>query len=393
MDRAAAGRWLLALSALIVVLWAPTARAYPWMIRHELAECGSCHVDPMGGETLTHMGRVMGESLLSMPWGQASPTAASRFLFGVPEPENVYLGGSVRVMALANLDTDVQRVFPMQADLTGAGVFGRFRIAASVGASRASRRYEHSSKAKLFGDIEDEGFIAISRYHWLGYDLSEGITLRAGRINLPFGIRTPEHTLWVRAETLTDRESDQQHGVSLVYNRGPLRGELMGSLGNFQRPVDAIRERGYSGHLEYLLEPNLALGVSSLLLAARREPEVDEGTFVRQAHGLTARYAPAKPLVILAEANALKKTGARFGYVGMTTFDVEPVQGLHLAATGELLDRGKSGSESGLGRGEPQLGGWLTVNWFFAPHFDLRLDAVFRQKRGEMLQAQLHFYL
>jgi hypothetical protein len=384
----------LALGLLLVGLWALPARAYPWMIRHEFAECGSCHVDPMGGETLTHMGRVMGESLLSTPWGQAVPSGASRFLFGVPEPEGVYLGGSVRVLGIINFETGIERLFPMQADLTGAGVFGRFRIAASVGVARASRRYEHSSKAKIFGDIEDEGRIAVSRYHWLGYDLSDGITLRAGRINLPFGIRTPEHTLWVRSETFTDRESDQQHGISFLYDVGRFRGELMGSLGNFQRPVDAIRERGYSGHLEYLLEPNLALGVSSLLLAARREPEVDEGVFVRQAHGLTARYVPAKPLVILAEADVLKRTGASFGYVGMTTFDLEPVQGLHLAATGELLDRGESsGAEAGLGRGKPQLGGWLTLNWFFGPHFDLRVDGVFRQKRGETLLAQLHFYL
>ena len=66
----------------------------------------------------------------------------------------------------------------------------------------------------------------------------------------------------------------------------------------------------------------------------------------------------------------------------MTTFDLEPVQGLHLAATGELLDRGEtSGSGATLGRGKPQLGGWLTANWFFGPHFDLRLDAVFRAVR------------
>jgi hypothetical protein len=241
--------------------------------------------------------------------------------------------------------------------------------------------------------VEEEGVLLVSRYHWLGIDLSQGVLLRLGRINLPFGIRTPEHTLWVRAETVTDRESDQQHGISLVYARGRIRSELMGSLGNFQRPDDAIRERGYSGYLEYLFEPNLALGVSSLVLAAQRELEVDQGTFVRQAHGLTARYVPTKPLVILAEADLLKKTGSSFGYVGMTTLDLEPLQGLHLAATGELLDRGKEGSEAWLSRGKPQLGGWLTANWFFGPHFDVRVDFVFRQSRGEMMQAQLHFYL
>ena len=166
------------------------------------------------------------------------------------------------------------------------------------------------------------------------------------------------------------------------------------SLGNFQRPDDALRERGYSGYLEYLVAQDLALGVSSLVLVSRHELNVDDGAVVRQAHGLTARYVFAEPLVLLAEADLLSKTNASLGYVGMVTLDVEPTQGLHLAATGELLDRGQpDGTAAGLGRGNPDPGGWLTVDWFFGPHFELRTDLVMRRKRGEMLQAQLHMYL
>lgn len=391
----ARGRPLSGMLALLATLsFAASAQAYPWMIRHGFAECGSCHVDPMGGETLTDMGRVMGETLLAMSWGQDAPTDAAKLLYGLPEPEGVHLGGSVRVLGLANLETGQQRVFPMQTDLTGAGTIGQLTLAASVGVSRASDRYEHASKARVIGDVENEGVILVARNYWAGYRLDEGWMLRAGRLNLPFGIRGPEHTFWVRSETLTDRESDQQHGVSVVYTRGRWRGELMASLGNFQRPGDAWRERGYSGHVEVLLQPTLALGASSLLLVARRDPVIDAGTVVRQAHGLSARYSPARALVVLAEADLLSTTGASLGYVGMTTLDVEPVQGLHLAATGEILDRGEPDrGPDGLGRGRPQLGGWLTADWFFAPHLELRLDFVVRQRRGEMLQAQLHFYL
>lgn len=384
----------LCVLVLCAVSWCTkSAHAYPWMIRHGFAECGSCHVDPMGGETLTDMGRVMGETLLSMPWGQAAPTNAAKLLFGLNEPPGVHLGGSFRVLGIADLGTGNQRLFPMQADLMGAATLGRFTLAASIGVSRASDRYEHSSKARLIGDIEDEGVIAVSRTHWLGYRLGGGWMIRGGRLNLPFGIRTPEHTWWVRSETLTDRESDQQHGLSVVYAAGRWRGELMGSLGNFQRPGDAWRERGYSGHLEYLLTPTLALGASSLVLWARREPEVDAGAVVRQAHGLTARYAPVRPLVLLAEADVLARTGSSAGYVGMLTADVEPLQGLHLSATGEVLDRGEPDSGSGFGRGRPQYRGWLTADWFFAPHFELRVDFVMWRSRSDQLLAQLHYYL
>jgi hypothetical protein len=362
------------------------------MIRHGFAECGSCHVDPMGGETLTQMGRALGESLLRTPWGEGPP-AASEFLFVVQEPETVRLGGSLRVLGLSNLDTGKQRAFPMQADVTGAAFFGRFTLAGSLGVSRASRRYEHASKARLWGDVEAEDVIPVSRNHWLGYRPSDPWLLRLGRINLPFGIRTPEHTLWVRSETLTDRESDQQHGVAALYSAGPWRAELMAVLGNFQRPDDALRERGYSGQLELLIEPKLALGASSLLLVARRDPALDEGTVLRQAHGLTLRYSPALPAVILAEADVLRKTGSSLGYVGMATLDLEPWRGLHLAGTGEVVDRGKPPDGAGLGRGKPHFGGWLTLDWFFGPHLELRIDAVLRQSRGKMLQTQLHFSL
>jgi hypothetical protein len=385
---------LFLLTLLVVGSSAPSALAYPWMIRHGFAQCGSCHVDPMGGETLTGMGRVMGETLLAMPWSQTTPTDAGKFLFGLKEPENLHLGGSLRVMTLANFDTGKTRTFPMQADLTGAGTVDELTIAGSVGVSKASRRYEHSSKARVIGNVQDEDFLLVARNYWLGYRFSPGWMLRAGRLNLPFGIRTSEHTMWVRSETLSDRESDQDHGISALYAAGRWRGELMLSLGNFQRPDDALRERGYSGYLEYLVDQDLALGVSSLVLVSRHELNVDDGAVVRQAHGLTARYVFAEPLVLLAEADLLSKTNASLGYVGMVTLDVEPTQGLHLAATGELLDRGQpDGTAAGLGRGNPDPGGWLTVDWFFGPHFELRTDLVMRRKRGEMLQAQLHMYL
>jgi hypothetical protein len=375
-------------------LEARPAQAYAWMIRHGFAECGDCHVDPMGGETLTGMGRVTSETLLSSAWSEAQPSKVAELLFGaVTEPDAVRLGGSFRGMSIANFETGRVSAFPMQADLYGAGYAGKLSLGLSLGVSRASRRYEHASKARLVGNVEDEGLLLVSRNHWIAYDLTQQLKLRAGRLNLPFGIRTPEHTLWVRSETLTDRESDQQHGISLVYTGGPVRAELLASLGNFQIAPDAIRERGYSGYLEYLLEPRLALGVSSLVLVAQRERTVDEGVVSRQAHGLTARYAPWTPLVVLLEADAIKHTGAAFGYVGMATFDLEALRGLHFALIGELLNRGKPGAGASPGDGETRFGSWLTVNWFFGPHFDLRTDLVIRQNRAEMLQTQLHFYL
>lgn len=340
----------------------------------------------MGGETLTGMGRVMGETLLASDFtgGELdyAPSDAAKLLWGLDEPDRVRLGGSVRVMSVSDLD-NYWSVFPMQADVYGAAYLGRFRLAASLGVARASLRYEHASKARLIGPADDDNaLIAVSRNHWVGYAPSDALLLRLGRMNLPFGIRMPEHTMWVRDETLTDRESDQLHGVSIAYSRGAWRGELMAALGNLQLLDGGFQQRGYSGHVEYLVDPELALGVSSLLLVAPRGIEADSGAIWRTAHGLTARYAPWRPLVVLAEANALKVSGYDLGFVGMATFDFELAQGFHLALTGE-----------GLKRAQTRLGGWLTANWFVLPHVDLRVDWVMRQERAPTLLAQVHVYL
>jgi hypothetical protein len=383
--------WLIALGGLLTVT---PAHAYAWMIRHGFAECGGCHVDPMGGETLTGMGRVTGERLLALPWSEAPPTDLAKFAFGVTEPDAVRLGGSLRGMLLSDRETSRTVAFPMQVDLYGAAFFERFTVAASFGYSRASDRFEHASKARLLGDLDDEGALLVSRNHWLGYSLDDQLMLRGGRINLPFGIRGPEHTAWVRAETLTDRESDQLHGVSAVYSAGPLRGEFMAALGNLQVHRAAFQWRGYSTYLEWLLLRRLALGASSMMLWAPRELDVDRGTVSRQAHGLTLRYSPWTPLVLLAEADVLKSSHAGLGYVGMITLDIEPLRGLHLGASVEMLNRGKPDAGGGNnGDGTARIGKWLTASWFFGPHLDVRLDFVRRDQRADEVLAQLHVYL
>src|SRR5215831_5235203 len=51
--------------ALMSLLLSPrSARAYPWMIRHDYTACAQCHVDPSGGGPLTAYGRAMGEVIL-----------------------------------------------------------------------------------------------------------------------------------------------------------------------------------------------------------------------------------------------------------------------------------------------------------------------------------------
>ena len=435
--------WLCA-PILFVILWPSRADAYPWMLRHGYGGCATCHTDPTGGELLTPYGRVQSDLILRMRYGKDGVSAAaseqsgsgsfdsfdafdetpqgaaeaaeqpeeeaaagggglgdsSGFLWGLVEPPDwLLLGGSIRTATLYDWGEDVS-VFPMQADLYAQLKFGSVRAAGSIGAARVEAGSPHARAAQITTS-QGKDFNLISRTHWVGVDFTDEYLLRAGRLNLPFGVRIPEHIAWVREETRTDRESDQQHGLALSYSGSYLRGELMAILGNYQINPDKFRERGYSLFLEALVASSLGVGVNSLVTTAQADRETfEDETTLRQSHGLFARLVPASQVAVLAEGDALLETDTDLGYVGFLQLDYEPVQGLHFLVTGELLDQGFVPAEgagadppAAPGFGEPRFGGWLSVDWFFAPHFEVRVDGIARQDDPFRILGQLHVFL
>jgi hypothetical protein len=378
-------------AGLLFFLVPKDAHAYAWMIRHDYGGCVQCHADPSGGGPLTEYGRAQGDLLLRMRYGakteEPGPTAG--YLAGlVTPPEWLMPGGDFRGMGLAtkangsSLTTDF---ILMQADLRAAVAVGGFRAGASIGAVTSE-----GSAASLVGSV-------VSREHWAGYAFSDGEWLvRAGRINLPYGIRSVEHTLMVRSATRTDLNDTQQHGVALAYSGNKIRGEILGIAGNYQIAPDAYRQRGYSMFVEVQPVERLGVGVSSLVTHANKDLFFRAGD-LRQAHGLFARYSPVRPVVLLAEGDAVLHSfdggGSLHGYAGMLQADLEPIQGLHFIATGEVGDSGAPQSGT-------SWGGWAGVNWFFLPHADLRFDAMLqRMALGPMTMnvsaymLQLHVYL
>ena len=433
---------LLCVPALVVLLHSSEAHAYPWMIRHGYGACSTCHMDPSGGELLTQYGRAQGDLLLRMHYGHATasldtqkqdsggfdsfdsfgsdtgakpepkpappppeasgPSPSAGFLWGLLKPPDwLLLGGSYRhltvIRPVPKSGQKVFATFPMMADVYGGLLVGGFRAEGSIGIAKVPAGSPHARAAQITTNQGNQ-LNLISRTHWLGWSFAhDKYLVRAGRINLPFGARIPEHVMWVRAATRTDRESDQQHGVAFAYNGDVFRGELMGIAGNYQINPDRFRERGYSGYLEWMLADQAAVGVSSLVTYARADQSTLEaaGT-LRQAHGLYARWAVVPQVVVLAEGDALFKSRHDPGYAGFLQADYEPVQGLHFDATGEVLDEGFEpgpGAVRAPGFGQPRFGGWLSAFWFFLPHLEARLDGVVRQNDSFELLGQLHVYL
>ncbi len=388
LDRPAWGPALRLLPLLVVVaaiFWSRPASAYPWMIRHEYQGCVPCHADPSGAGLLTEYGRAMGENILRTRYGSKppdEPPVYARFLFGIPTPDWLLLGGSVRNGVYfykgPGAAFDAARFLQMEADLKAQVTISRFRAYGSLG-----YMHEGATYAQLTDNTGSAGNL-VSREHWLGVDLGEDkqFLLRAGRIDIPFGIRSDEHDLFVRSTytTRTNINESQQDGLALSYTGQTVRGEVMAILGNYQVNPDTFRERGYAGFVEFSAAPWAAVGLSSLATYAGTDVVSQTPHTIRQVHGAFTRLSvPGSPLVFLAEADALVNTsettttnpgGTHGGMVGMLQADIEPTQGVHFSVTGETWTQGTSTT---LGQSESL---YLTAFWFFAPHCDLRFDAV-----------------
>lgn len=395
--------WLLAALVFFAVSASTTdASAYSWMIKHGYTACSTCHADPSGGELLTSYGRVTSDLILRMHYGEQKEgeTPSPGVFWGAWEPpEGLLVSGSYRNLYVAR-PSDPDKPFTlipvMQADLYGQYKIGGFSVGGSIGLAKVAEGSSHARPAQITTD-QGGGINMISRTHYVGYQFSDQVMVRAGRLNLPFGVRIPEHTSWIREATRTDRESDQQHGLALAYVGEKIRAEVMGIAGNYQLGPDQFRERGYSLFVEGMSGSNLAVGISSKVTYAQQDRVTLERDSLRQAHGIFSRWAPADSVAVLFEANALFRTNADAGYVAFLQADYEPWQGLHFLLTGEALDQGLAiqspPPETIPGLGRPRFGGWVSLDWFFYRQFEFRTDAIFRQDDPFTLIGQLHLYL
>jgi hypothetical protein len=414
-------RALLLVAAVLSVLLTPgRADAYTWMIRHSYAGCGVCHADPSGGEVLTPYGRAQSDLLLRTRYGGSGAdddgvAKSAEFLGLIALPDPLLLGGSARIASVLTLggaepaqsgqaqqqqqDSGSDfRWFPMQLDMYGQFRVGSFFAGGSVGLAKVDVGSPHARAAQVTTG-QGKVYNLLSRNHYVGMDFGEGAyTARLGRLNLPFGIRIPEHTMWVRDATRTDRDSDQQHGIAVAYNSETVRAEGMAILGNYQINPDSFRERGYSFYVELMVASRAAFGVSSLYTYAKRDRLTRESNVARGVHGAFSRISVIEPLVLLVEADLITDSTKSLGYTGFLQGDYEIIQGLHAIATGEILNAGRPHADKitntppTKGAGELAVGGWLGAQWFFLPHFDMRVDGIFRPGEKSVF-AQLHLFL
>lgn len=365
-----------ALVLLVALAWPTPAHAYAWMIRHGYTQCGQCHVDPSGSGALTRYGHTIADSLLRTHYSFEHPTEDQQlgnFLFGAVElPDELDFGGDLRVLSLHEKAEGAAR----QDQLIWMQIEGKASIQAGrvVGSATLGYAPEGALGAAITGNPDKN---LVSREHWLGVWLGPDnqVLVRAGRMNLPFGVRSIEHTLWARVFTGTDIDDTQQYGLSASFATDRLRAEVMGIAGSLQLRPDVFRERGYSAFAEYAVLPSLTFGASSKIVHEELDPRLLREEW-KQAHGVFGRWAtPWEPLVLLSEWDYVLESPKYLlktrGVVGYAQADIEATQGVHFMGTFE-------GSGVTVTSAPTSFGLWLSYAWFFAPHADIRLDNVFR---------------
>lgn len=374
-----------------VLAWPGGAAAYPFMIEHGYTSCAHCHVDPSGGGALTSYGRGQAEILMRTPWQDRDdawePGKVKDFAFGVPLPAWLTLQADGRLLVVP--EPSNVRWIVMQSDLRAA-------VQASDLVAYASAGYaSEGGQAAWLSSNTGSGGNLVAREYWLGWSPAKGLLVRGGRMAVPFGIRSEEHLLFARDVTETDINDQQQVGLDVVYGRGAFRAEAMGILGNYQVAPDDFRERGYSFAGSWAPSKRSEVGVSSELAHARLDTDTLTEQ-IRQAWGVFGRVSPVDRFALMAEADVTMDgtLGPRMGTAGYLQADVEAVRGLHLKGTGEWCDDDLGDTKRATLRGSG------TALWFFAPHADIRADALYGTLActpgvdpSFLALAQLHFFL
>ena len=276
---------------------APSARAYPQFVLKGYGDCGSCHHSPSGGGFPNRWGR---ESV-GVTFGEDSSLGPLNddldFEPGKPLDLKVDLGADVRLLPLFGTDGDGSlgpTLIPMATELGGAAALGRVTF------------YGGITARKLYG--EGAPYAVASREHWLGYELSGGVDVRAGRMVLPFGIRQPDHTQYVREDFGFDKY-DQSYGLELDVRRDDW--SLFANV--FVGDLTLATERQERG---LVLTPALELGGGAGLGLSLLGSTSD--AYLRGAGSVFGRLPLSASTYLLAEV-ALQHLNAKEGESKLTT--------------------------------------------------------------------------
>jgi hypothetical protein len=109
----------------------------------------------------------------------------------------------------------------------------------------------------------ERAFTIYSREHWLMWRIDEEMTIRGGRLTLPFGLRMPDHTLPSR-EGLGFSQFSQSYGAELDLSTAAWLVSVAAFAGDFLMEPVGRHERGAVATVVMNLPARAAIGASVL---------------------------------------------------------------------------------------------------------------------------------
>jgi hypothetical protein len=379
--------FLLAATVLASPAWAE-----PMFLAKQYARCSACHYSPTGGGLLTPYGRLLSHRELSTTGGTATAPAAGAE--DAPRGEQAFLYGALgNALGPVHLGLETRpsylRIgFPgghqnmdllMNLDLIAAVQKNGWTAYATAG------REPGGSPVRDGRTLDDAAFISYE--HWIGYQTSKGLGVRAGRFLPAYGVRFADHNVLTRLDLDLDR-NDQVYGVEVSDTIGRSLVQAMVSPGKAEAFLHDSDHVGFStaGRWQFDIRPGATVVGSGFY---RHSTDLDpKSGSVGGAFG----YAPKPRVSIWTEVDAKLQTNAAGGnqWVVVNETSVEAYRGIWLKFSPQYRSSGGAPGSSDLRRLSfgadllPRTHWNVNVSYYRDREFDATTS---------ILLSQLHLYL
>lgn len=357
---------------------APSAFAFPGMIRNGYVNCSSCHISPTGDGVLSAYGRETAGSVLST-W---SKDGEGNFLYGATNKlsDAWSFGGDDRFTQTYenNPVYREKRFFLMQFDVEAAYRAAGFTVDLELG----------------YLDTNTLG----SQRHYVMYNLNDENALRLGMFKHAFGIQTDDHYISTRSglgwgietETYNLEYSRLTDNYSLYATALLGAPESVSVKNNFPIGQTGMHDHGVALRASKYFADRYELG-ASYFYGARN------GSGFRHVMGPFMQLGFTKNFFYLGEVDFQNQTedGLGWGIFDYQKLCYEFVQGLQFFVTQEL----SRPEFSGLGDESRLLRYGVGLQFFPRPHFELDLRYNIQenlwdeQSFNKLAWVMLHFYM
>ena len=362
--------------ALLLLLVSSTAYAYPqFQLALGADRCVTCHYSPAGGGLINDYGRDEAGSTISRG-------GDGRFLHGAWTPPSWFqLGADLRGVTLAKLrEPETELIaFPMQTDLYIRAGTQTYSFNLTAGMRGGARDPQPPLAERL-----------VSREHYFMYERESGTYVRAGRFFPIFGIRSQDHTAYVR-RYLGFHTLEEPYGVAA----GTFGEDWEAHLSAFvPRPVEflgsGVKASGAVGYFERrIMEGNAALGGQFRVGVSPEDTRVTVG-------GVGKRYFTDAELLVLAELDLTRQS---FSDVGGTRWQLAGyLAASKFVAQGWLVGAALHHWQPDLTLRSTRDAFEVNVQYFPRAHFELHLlvrasgEGDFDDP-GLLSLLQVHYYL